>query len=64
MFVSVADETQNAVVESDSSNQEGDDLPPVLPHQLVKIDLWGFNGILSDQMAWLEKMFTAIHHIG
>jgi hypothetical protein len=66
MFVSVGDGIVKIVAERDSSNQAGDELPPVLPHQLVKNDLRAFNGILSDQMPRLEKKFTAIqiHQIG
>ena len=60
MFVSVVDGIHKIVAERDSSNQAGDELPPVLPHQLVNIDLRAFNGILSDQMPRLEKTFTAI----
>ncbi len=48
------------MAEHDSSNQAGDELPPVLLHQLVKIDLCAFNDIVSNQMKWLEKRFTAI----
>ncbi|KAI9923266.1 hypothetical protein PsorP6_002731 [Peronosclerospora sorghi] len=48
IFVSVADGIHNIVLERDFLNQAGDAFPPVLPHQLVKIDLRAFNSILSD----------------
>ncbi|KAI8895523.1 hypothetical protein BC833DRAFT_567403 [Globomyces pollinis-pini] len=66
MFVTLADGIHKIVAERDSINQAGDELPPVLPHQLVLIDLRTFNRILSDQMPRLQKKFTAIqiHQIG
>ena len=60
IFVSAVDGIYMIVVERDSSNQAEDELPAVLPHQLVKVDLHTFKGILSDQMPRLEKKLTAI----
>jgi len=60
MLTSAADGIYMIVAERDASNQAGDTLPPVLPHQLVKIDLHTFSSILNDQMPRLERKFTAI----
>ncbi|KAH6601738.1 hypothetical protein BASA61_001822 [Batrachochytrium salamandrivorans] len=66
MFVQVADGIYSIVAERDSSNQPADELPPVLPHQLVKIDLRVFNRIHLGQMSRLEKRLSSaqIHQIG
>ncbi|KAH6578257.1 hypothetical protein BASA61_003987 [Batrachochytrium salamandrivorans] len=66
MFVQVADGIYSIVAERDSSNQPADELPQVLPHQLVKIDLRVFNRIHLGQMFRLEKRLSSaqIHQIG
>lgn len=58
LFFSVADVIHAIVTERDASNIPGDELPPVLPHQLFNLNLRGFNTIFSGQMPRLQKKFT------
>jgi hypothetical protein len=54
------------IAERDSKNNASDDLPPVLPHQLVKIDMRELSKIISEHNPRLTKRPSSIeiHQIG
>jgi hypothetical protein len=66
MFGQAANGIHEIVAERDSENNASYNLPPVLPHQPVKIDMCELSKILSEQNLLLVKMLSliAIHQIG
>jgi hypothetical protein len=48
MYGQAANGIHEIVAERDSENNASDDLPPVLPHQLVKIDMCDLSKIISE----------------
>lgn len=69
IFVQSASGISSIVCERDSQNQptqDTDALPPVLPHQLVKLDMRAFSRIFTDHLPRLEKRLPKerVHEIG
>ena len=48
------------ISERDSSNERGTDLPPVLPHQLVHLDMSKFVSYVNGHRERLERTFSAV----
>jgi hypothetical protein len=60
-FVQTADEIYRITVESNLSNPSSDDdLPAVLPHQLVKTDQYAFNTLLTKHQPRLSERHSEI----
>jgi hypothetical protein len=66
MFGQAANVIHEIVNERDLENNASDDLPPVLPHKLVKIDLRDLSKIISEHNLRLVKRLSSIesHQIG
>jgi hypothetical protein len=66
MFWQAANGIHEIVPERDSENNASDDLPPVLPHQLDKIDMRDLSKIISEQNPRRIKRLSSIeiHQIG
>jgi hypothetical protein len=66
MFRQAANAIHEIVAERDSENNGSNDLPPVLPHQLVKIDMRELSKIISEHNPRLIKRLCSIeiHQIG
>jgi hypothetical protein len=66
MFVRTANGIYTIIAEEGSNDNPYDQLPPVLPHQLVKLNLRDFNNLMSQHLFRLEKRFSSsqIHQIG
>jgi hypothetical protein len=66
MFGQAANGIHDIVAERDSVNNASDDLPPVLPHQLVKNDMRDLSKIISEHNPRLFKTLSSIeiHQIG
>ena len=48
------------VAEHDSSNERGMELPPVIPHKLVHLDMGTFISYVNGHRERLERTFTAV----
>jgi hypothetical protein len=66
MFGQAANSIHEIVAECDSENNASDDLPPVLSHQLVKIDIRDLSKIISENNPRLVKRLSSIeiHQVG
>jgi hypothetical protein len=60
LFVESASRTSEIVVERNSSNEGGNELPPVLPHQLVKLDMRRFVIYVNEYREHLERGHSAV----
>ena len=65
IFVQADNGIYDVIVERGYSNNPTDELPPVLPHQLVKIGLGSFHNVVTAHKARLEKRLSSeqIHQI-
>jgi hypothetical protein len=59
MFVSAANGIQNIICERDIQNNAGDELPPVLPMQIVKIDMRSFCFFIAEHKPRLKLRMSA-----
>jgi hypothetical protein len=59
MFLNAANRIQNIDCERDTQNNAGDELPPVLPMQLVKIDMLTFSVIIAEHKSRLKLRMSA-----
>ena len=61
MFVEGANGILSIVVERDSANEVGEELPPVLPFHLVKVDMRAFSNTLRSQKDRLKETYNDEH---
>ncbi|KAH6582639.1 hypothetical protein BASA60_001826 [Batrachochytrium salamandrivorans] len=66
LFVKATNGIQSIVSERDAQNNAGDELPPVLPKQLVKLDMQAFSVIVTGHKPQLQLRMLAseINQIG
>jgi hypothetical protein len=66
MFNMAAGGVQTIVAERNSDNKAGEELPPVLPHQLVQLKMTAFNRLIEGHRGRLQTRLqpAAIHQIG
>jgi hypothetical protein len=66
MFVMTAGGVQAIVAERNSDNSEGEELPPVLPHQQVQLKMTELNRLIEAHRGRLQTrlQLAAIHQIG
>jgi hypothetical protein len=66
LFVQATNGIQSIVSERDAQNNAGDELPPVLPKQLVKFDMRAFSAIVAEHKPRLKLRMSAteINQIG
>ncbi|RLN74758.1 hypothetical protein BBJ28_00016986 [Nothophytophthora sp. Chile5] len=66
MFVMVASGVNSIVAERNSDNTAAEEVPPVLPHQLVRINMPAFNSQVEQyhDRLFLQHDPVAVHHIG
>ena len=62
LFVESASGIMAIISERDSSNERGTDLPPVLPHQLVYLDMHKFVSYVNGHCERLERTFSAVEN--
>ena len=60
LFVDSANGIMETVTEHNSSNERGTELPPVLPHQLVHLDLRTFLSYVNGHHERLKRTFSAV----
>jgi hypothetical protein len=60
LFVESASRISEIVAERNSSNEGGNELPPVLPHQLVRLDMRRFVSYVNEHRKRLERRFSAV----
>ena len=60
LFVESASGIMAIVAERDFSNEKGTELPPVLPHQLVHLDMRTFISYVNGYCERLKRMFSDV----
>jgi len=58
LILQVVEGILDVQAERDSANRPADDLPPVLPHQLVKLHGWEFTSIISIHLSHLKQFWS------
>ena len=66
MFIQTSNGIFSIISEEGSNDNPYNELPPVLPHQLVKLYLWDFSNRLQQNLSRLLKKFSSfqIHQTG
>ena len=60
LFVESANDITSIIAEHDSSNDRGTEIPPVLPNQLVHLDMCTFISYVNGHCERLERTFSAV----